>query len=309
MKNFTSLLIVLISFSFGAFSQSTASYNISLTTIWNAENHTSVPVSAHWSALVGATHNMENEFFELGVVSPNTNGIKDVAELGNNTNFMSEVNTAISNSKADQWINAGGIGSAIGTFTINSLQVSENFPLITLVSMVAPSPDWFIGVNSINLRSGNNSINNGWKDTFTLDVFAYDAGTDDGTDYTSANAISNPRVGVFKITISPINGNKMGTITFTYNSSILSTLSNNPIDNIKIYPNPAKEQIKVSNLQNINLKSVQIYNVLGRLVKDIPTSQNSPEIDINLTGLNKGMYLLKLNSIGGDSKTNKIIVK
>ncbi|MFG6687694.1 spondin domain-containing protein [Mariniflexile sp. HNIBRBA6329] len=309
MKNFTPLLIVLLSFSFSSPSQSTATYNISLTTIWNETDHTSIPGNAHWSALVGATHNTENEFFELGVVSPNTDGIKDVAELGNNTNFMSEVNTAISNSKADQWINAGGIGSAIGTFTINNLQVSENFPLITLVSMVAPSPDWFIGVNSINLRSGNNSINNGWKDTFTLDVFAYDAGTDDGTDYASANAVSNPRVGVFKITNAPINGNKMGTITFTYNSSTLSTLSNNPIDNIKIYPNPAKEQVTVSNLQNINLKSIHIYNVLGHLVKDMSSNQNSPSIEINLTGLNKGMYLLKLNSIDGRNKTIKFIVK
>lgn len=184
MKNFTPLLIVLLSFSFSSFSQSTATYNISLTTIWNETDHTSVPGNAHWSALVGATHNTENEFFELGVVSPNTNGIKDMAELGANTNFMNEVNTAISNNKADQWIYDGGVDSAIGTFNINNLQVSENFPLITLVSMVAPSPDWFIGLNSINLRSGNDAINNGWKDTFTLDVFAYDAGTDDGVDYT-----------------------------------------------------------------------------------------------------------------------------
>lgn len=309
MKNFTPLLIVLLSFSFSSFSQSTATYNISLTTIWNETDHTSVPGNAHWSALVGATHYTENEFFELGVVSPNTNGIKDMAELGANTNFMNEVNTAISNNKADQWIYDGGVDSAIGTFNINNLQVSENFPLITLVSMVAPSPDWFIGLNSINLRSGNDAINNGWKDTFSLDVFAYDAGTDDGVDYTSPNSVSNPRVAVSKITNAPINGNKMGTITFTYNASTLSTISNNPIENIKIYPNPANDQITVSNLQNIDLKSIQLYNVLGRLVKNIPTDQKLSEIDIPLTGLNKGMYLLKLNSIDGKSKTNKLIVK
>ena len=222
---------------------------------------------------------------------------------------MSEVNTAISANKADQWINAGNLAGAIGTFTINNLQVSENFPLITLVSMVAPSPDWFIAVNSINLRSGNNSVNNGWKDSFTLDVFAYDAGTDEGTDYTSANAVSNPRVGVFKITGAPINENRMGTITFTYNSSTLSTVSNHPIESIKIFPNPTKGRVTVSNIQNTHLKSIQLYNVLGRLVKAIPTGNSLSKIDLSLTNLSKGIYLLRLSSIDGKTKTNKLIVE
>ncbi|MFI0429502.1 spondin domain-containing protein [Mariniflexile sp. HMF6888] len=309
MKNYTLTLFFGLIFSISGFSQSTADYSISLTTIWNATDHTSVPEDAHWSELVGATHNTANAFFELVVVSPNTDGIKDMAELGNNTNFMSEVNTAISSNKADQWINAGDLAGAIGTFTIDNLQVSESFPLITLVSMVAPSPDWFIAVNSIDLRSGNNSVNNGWKDSFTLDVFAYDAGTDDGTDYTSANAVSNPRVGVFKITDAPINGNKMGTVIFTYNASALSTVSNHPIENIKIFPNPTKGRITVSNIQNIHLKSIHLYNVLGCLVKDIPTGNSLSKIDLNLTNLSKGLYLLKLNSMDGKTKTSKLIVK
>ena len=188
MKNFTSTLYFGLLFSLSVFSQSTANYNISLTTIWNATDHTSVPIGAHWSALVGATHNTANQFVELGVVSPMTNGIKDIAETGGTVNFNGEVTTAIGSGLADQYIDGiGGLSSAVGTFTKNNLQVNENFPLITLVSMVAPSPDWFIAVNSVTLRSGNSGINNGWKDTFTMDVFAYDAGTDDGTDYESAN--------------------------------------------------------------------------------------------------------------------------
>jgi hypothetical protein len=309
MKNITLTLFFGLILSICGFSQSTADYSISLTTIWNATDHTSVPEDAHWSELVGATHNTANAFFELGVISPNTDGIKDMAELGDNTNFMSEVNSAISANKADQWIDAGNLDNAIGTFTIDNLQVTENFPLITLVSMVAPSPDWFIAVNSIDLRSGNNSVNNGWKDSFTLDVFAYDAGTDDGTDYTSANAVSNPRVGVFKITGAPINENRMGTITFTYNSSTLSNVSRHPIENIKIFPNPTKGRITISNIQNANLKSVQLYNVLGRLVKDLPTDTSLSKIDLSLTNLSKGIYLLKLSSIEGKTKTNKLIVE
>ncbi|MDO7173811.1 spondin domain-containing protein [Mariniflexile sp. AS56] len=308
MKNSTFTLIIGLLFSIGSYCQSTATYNISLTTIWNETDHTSVPGGAHWSALVGATHNTTNQFYEIGAISPNTNGIKDVAELGNNTNFMNEVNTAISANKADQWLNAGGIGSAVGTFTLNNLQVSETYPLISLVSMVAPSPDWFIAVNSINLRSGNNTINNGWKETFTLDVFAYDAGTDDGVNYTSENMVSSPRLGISKITGVPINSNKMGTITFTYNASTLSTLSQNAIENITIYPNPAQSKVTVSNSRNMDLKSIQLYNILGRLVTDVTLNAQTSKIDFNVSHLSKGMYLLKLNGVDGKSKTSKLLV-
>ena len=156
MKNLTSTLYFGLLFSLSVFSQSTADYNISLTTIWNAADHTSVPGGAHWSALVGATHNTANQFVELGVVSPMTNGIKDMAETGATGNFSSEVTTAIGGGLADQYVvGFTGFSGPVGTFTKNNLQVNESFPLITLLSMVAPSPDWFIAVNSVNLRSGN----------------------------------------------------------------------------------------------------------------------------------------------------------
>ncbi|WP_262910762.1 hypothetical protein [Wocania arenilitoris] len=62
------------------------------------------------------------------------------------------------------------MGSAKGTITRN-IQVSSDYPFVSLASMIAPSPDWFIAINSKNLRSGNNAINNGWRTSFTVDVF------------------------------------------------------------------------------------------------------------------------------------------
>jgi len=310
MKNFTSTLYVGLLFSLSVFSQSIADYDISLTTIWNATDHTSVPGGAHWSPLVGASHNTANQFVELGVVSPMANGIKDIAETGGTGNFNNEVTAAIGSGFADQYVVGFAVFSGpVGIFTKNNLQVNENFPLITLVSMVAPSPDWFIAVNSVNLRSGNSGINNGWKDTFTIDVFAYDAGTDDGTNYTSPDVISNPRVGVFMLTNAPVNGKRMGTITFTYNSSTLSISKVNLLKNIKTFPNPAKDVISISNIQNIELKNIAIYNILGRLVIELPTEKSASKLDINLTNISKGIYLLKLNAFDGNSLTRKLIVE
>ena len=195
MKNITILFSILTcSFCFG---QASAKYDITVTTIWNVMDHTSVPVNAHWSPLVGATHKNVNDILEFGVTAPMTDGIKNVAESGTNGNFHAEVDTAILAGNANQYLLQGfsPFAGNNSTAAMKNVTVSEDFPLITLVSMVAPSPDWFIAVNSMNLRSGNPLINNGWKDTFTVDVFAYDAGTDSGTDYGSANSIIKSKRG------------------------------------------------------------------------------------------------------------------
>lgn len=308
MKKVTILLSFFVcSFGFG---QSTANYNISVTTIWNSTDHTSVPGGAHWSPLAGATHKNPNDILEFGVMAPNTNGIKNIAETGNTSNFISEVNDAISAGNADQYLQQGfsPFAGNNSTASISNVTVSEDFPLITLVSMVAPSPDWFIAVNNLDLRSGNNAVNNGWKETFTMDVFAYDAGTDDGSNYTSGNATSNPRQAISMVSGFPINGNRMATITFTYNSSTLSAKNIKSIEGLKIYPNPTNGNISISNIQNIELRTIEVYSVLGKLINQISVEQNAKQIDVNLTHLNTGIYVLKLQDKSGASKTQKLVI-
>jgi len=193
--------------------------------------------------------------------------------------------------------------------TLNDVTVSEDFPLITLVSMVAPSPDWFVAVNNLDLRSGNNAVNNGWKDTFTLDVFAYDSGTDSGINYTTGDMPTEPREPISMVSGFPINGNRMGTITFTYKSSTLSTQNINSIENLKIFPNPSNGHITISNINNIELKTIEVYSVLGKLVKQVQLTQNSSKINLDLSKFNNGIYLVKLLSNNGVSKIEKLLIQ
>ena len=53
--------------------------------------------------------------------------------------------------------------------------------------MIAPSPDWFVGVSGLNLWQDG-----AWVENRTVALFLYDAGTDDGEDYRSANAVTDP---------------------------------------------------------------------------------------------------------------------
>ncbi len=296
------LIAYFLLFSIQIQAQSIAIYDISVTTIWNSTDHTSVPGSAHWSNLIGATHSTADEFVSLGTNA--TLGIKDVAERGDNTEITNEINAAISSGDADQLLQDGfspfaGNNSMAGYMNIT---VSESFPLITLVSMVAPSPDWFIAVNSLSLRSGNPAVNNGWKDTFTMDVFAYDAGTDDGTDYTSGDSPNAP-VPVSMITGFPINGNKMATITFTFVSSALSTDEFTSLNDVKIYPNPSTTDelnILVKDYDNLDYS---IVTILGQEVQKGVVNSNQ----INVSRLSTGTYFLQLND--GISATVKRFIK
>ena len=68
---------------------------------------------------------------------------------------------------------------------------------------------------------------------------------------------------------------------------------------IKMYPNPANDVITLSNPQNINLVSVSIYDITGRLIitKDLQSASQENTIDIG--ALQSGNYLLFIKSTFG----------
>lgn len=50
---------------------------------------------------------------------------------------------------------------------------------MSFVSMIDPSPDWFVGVSRLELCLENGS----WVESKVLDLFPWDAGTDSGPTY------------------------------------------------------------------------------------------------------------------------------
>lgn len=289
--------------------QKTAIYDVVFESVWesvenNPEEGISIidlPSNAHWSPLVLVTHKTASSFWMLGAqASP---GMESIAETGNTSIFENEVNA---NQDANQIIIGSGLNSGKGTITINNVELSEDFPLITLASMIAPTPDWFIGLNGENLRSGNANINNGWKATYSVDLYPYDAGTEDGDMYSVSNPETNP-IGVISSlsNVSPFNDKKIGTVTFIYDSSTLSTTDDSTRKKLKVYPNPTKGIITIS---NVKLSSVNVYSAIGKLVNSFKIDNNSEPFKLNLSHLNKGIYFLNLNGIKGKNYTQKLII-
>ena len=93
------------------------------------------------------------------------------------------------NKTAWKLIKSVAIGSTSSVMNIE-VEVTKDFPLVSLVSMLAPSPDWFTGIKKVFLCNTSSGL---WLDSWTIDMLhPWDAGTDDGATFDAANAATIP---------------------------------------------------------------------------------------------------------------------
>jgi hypothetical protein len=294
-------LTLLFSLPLLSISQSTATYTVTFNSIWNSTDHGTLPGNAHWSKLVGVNHNNNISFVGLGQIA--TAGIKKVAEKGENDIFESEVNAEISNGNAEQYIDGNSLSTATGNVILNNLQISENYPLLTLVSMIAPSPDWMIMADNINLRE-----NNQWKTSITLDLYPTDAGTDSGTSYTAGNIVTNPQVPISIIqNMYGFNDQKIGTITITLNEALSASDFSTTETTLQVFPNPSIDGKVGFNSKLQNIQSITFYNVLGKKVDS--RLVNSKTTETHLNHLDSGVYIAKITLFDNTEVVKRIVLK
>jgi len=191
---------------------STARYRVTFEATWSAATHpVDFPPGAHFSALVGATHGASVTFWRDG--APASDGIRDMAERGRTTPLDREVTAAIDAGTAEHLLIGGAIGQSPGSVAL-TFDIGQAFPLVTLVSMIAPSPDWFVGVSRLPLLE-----NGRWVPQRRVDLDPWDAGTDSGSTFTSPDRVTSPRQPVFRILTEPLSpGGRvtpLGTFAFT----------------------------------------------------------------------------------------------
>ena len=83
-------------------------------------------------------------------------------------------------------------------------------PLLTLVSMIGPSPDWFVGVSGLSLLDAGGR----WRSQHSVNLYPYDAGTEEGEEFSLSNPATSPQG-----TISSIRG------TGKFSNAAMATLS------------------------------------------------------------------------------------
>jgi hypothetical protein len=135
-----------------------------------------------------------------------------MAERGATSPLDAEIQAAITAGSAEGLIAGDGISRSPGQASVE-FQVGRDHPLVTLVSMVAPSPDWFVGVHGLSLvESGD------WVAEKAVSLAPYDAGTDSGASYQSADSDTAPRQPIREIADPPLapGGSAVPLGTFTF---------------------------------------------------------------------------------------------
>jgi hypothetical protein len=121
-----------------------------------------------------------------------------MAETGGKSPLDSEVQTLTAAGRACEVISGGGISASPGVVTLE-FTASQDCPLVSVVSMIAPSPDWFVGVAGLSLYADE-----GWVEEWVVDLYPYDAGTDSGRSYTSPDEPTEVREGIHPIEAGPL---------------------------------------------------------------------------------------------------------
>ena len=189
-----------------------ARYKLTFNAPWSVQTHPNeFPASSHFSGLIGMTHNGNAMLFTEGETA--SEGIKNMAEKGSKNPLETEIQNFISNGIGFTLISGGGINSSPGEVSLE-FDIIISHSLVSVVSMLAPSPDWFIAGGNINLIE-----NNEWVTNKTITVDIYDAGTDDGATFLSPDEPIIPRATIFEIITPPLAINNvvapLGSITFT----------------------------------------------------------------------------------------------
>jgi hypothetical protein len=166
-------------------------YRVELTPLWTKANFpfeypdTSLIHKPHFSGLIGTAHNAGYHIFAEGQLP--TPGLERLSEEGKHDPLDKEINAAVAAHTALALAESDPLKDFSQTAKTEIL-VDDAHPMVSLVAMIAPSPDWFAGVSDLNLME-----NGSWVPSKSVDVYAWDSGGDDGTTYLADDKDNNPK--------------------------------------------------------------------------------------------------------------------
>lgn len=178
---------------------STAKYSLTFTGKWSQssfpKHYPLYRPPAQWSPVFGVTHSSDYHIWQSDEYA--SNGVREFTEKGEAWTLINEVEAA-----GEKIQSVYGLFSAPavldGTGQTNSeFEVFARHSFLSFIVRIVPSPDWFVGVDSLNLCEGDQ-----WKENIILELYPYDAGTDSGFTFSSPKFETIPQDKVTQITSS-----------------------------------------------------------------------------------------------------------
>ncbi|OQR66522.1 spondin-1-like, partial [Tropilaelaps mercedesae] len=150
----------------------------------------------HFSDIIGASHAADFKMWAYDGFA--SEGVRSVAEHGATKKLEAELKAQ--SGKIRTIIKARGLWYPnVNGKTFAVFRVDRKHHVMSALSMLGPSPDWLVGVSSLELCLKNCS----WLASKTINLYPWDAGTSDGLSYVVAQReASNPQQRIHKITSS-----------------------------------------------------------------------------------------------------------
>ena len=160
-------------------------YTVRMHGVWSRHLHNDwYPNGAHLSPMVAWSHRHGDIIYRVGDVA--SDGMELVAETGS-TKIIEQELLDMQNKGFITDYSFGRRIDAPGEDSVR-IRVARNTPYVTVVSMIAPSPDWFVAAKNISLYEDGE-----WVQKKRHTAAVYDAGTDSGRTFTARDRDTNPR--------------------------------------------------------------------------------------------------------------------
>ncbi|KAF1766471.1 hypothetical protein GCK72_006428 [Caenorhabditis remanei] len=215
-----------------------AQYDLEFTGIWSKNTHPkdypTLEHLTHFTDMLGSSHSSNYSLWEIGGIS--TDGMKEIAEWGNTYKAEGEAKAKASEVRSLMKVKGLWFPDVQGT-TKSQFVVNKYHHFVSLATMFGPSPDWCVGLSSVNLCLPDCT----WVEERTFELQPFDAGTDSGPAYMSPNAPTEPREPIHWITT------KLNPLSPFYNQ------------NSDTIPTLAKVVLRRKNLTSSECKSDDIY--------------------------------------------------
>ena len=217
-------------------------YRLDVDNTWSEETHPGriAPTDAHFSWLGGGSHNSQVSFWQVGqIASP---GIVQMAETGvinilTDEEIQVEMGNRAFQTLEYRWWFCPPVTTieSCGDLSVE-FDMDDKFPLVTLVTMLGPSPDWFVGVSGLPLFE-----NGQWKQSVVVDLHPFDGGTRSANQWPLGGPQNDPPEPISVITEATgqlVGPAKMGTFTFTLLTPVPTAVDETTWGSVKISPAP-----------------------------------------------------------------------
>ena len=149
------------------------------------------PSDAGFGDTIIVAHKCDVSFFSVdGTASA---GVQALAETGSTAAFEAELDAAVAAGNAQEfWTINPPNGPTTGKGG-PELAIEEEFSCVTILVKINPSSDWFAGVSAYDLRPGGSWVTPEADGFNYIDLFPFDGGTLDGTEFESSTTATSPQ--------------------------------------------------------------------------------------------------------------------